>query len=182
MNIIISGGPCGGKTTTVEDLKKRGYTVVPETATDLIIRMQSKGLSAPWAERNFQRLILTEQCRRYAAISDAAAIVFHDRSPIDTLSYQENNFPETYSVVKPIALALSESFTKLVFILKNLGRCDQTDVRHESVEEAVAIEQRLINAYRQHGFEVIEIPVMSVAKRSEMILDILKKRELLKAC
>ena len=34
--IVITGGPCSGKTTIIQALARTGYTTVPEAATELI--------------------------------------------------------------------------------------------------------------------------------------------------
>ena len=74
--ILIGGGPCSGKTTGMEWLKKglevRGYQLifVPEAATELI-----NGGVAPWTCRSyddFQRAVFEMQLGKEGAFVHAA--------------------------------------------------------------------------------------------------------------
>jgi predicted ATPase len=52
-NIILTGMPGSGKTSVIEELKKIGYKVVTEAATDLIKEKQNMGDLKPWENPNF---------------------------------------------------------------------------------------------------------------------------------
>ncbi len=46
---VISGGPGVGKRTLLKELQKKGYTIVPEVARDLIKEQQrTRGEALPW--------------------------------------------------------------------------------------------------------------------------------------
>ena len=81
--ILIGGGPCSGKTTGMEWLKKglevRGYQLifVPEAATELI-----NGGVAPWTCRSyddFQRAVFEMQLGKEGAFVHAAEKMDADR-------------------------------------------------------------------------------------------------------
>ncbi|MGN0973459.1 MAG: AAA family ATPase [Bacilli bacterium] len=97
-NIVLTGGPCGGKSTAIgelqECLEQRGYKVfiLDESATRLI----NKGIK-PFGENaidmyDFQKIIMKYQLYREHLIRSKAklfknSIVLYDRSTIDNKSY-----------------------------------------------------------------------------------------------
>ena len=81
--IVITGGPCGGKTTALSriqrDLSHLGYTVliVPETATSLI-----SGGVAPWtcaSNVEYQKCQMTLQQQKERIFEQAARTMSHDK-------------------------------------------------------------------------------------------------------
>ncbi len=45
---MLTGAPGAGKTVLAAELRERGYTVVPEAATDVIAKHQAAGVEEPW--------------------------------------------------------------------------------------------------------------------------------------
>lgn len=100
-NIVLTGGPCGGKSTAIgelqEILEQRGYKVfiLDESATRLI----NKGIK-PFGENaismyDFQKIIMKYQLYREHLIRSKAklyknAIILYDRSTIDNKSYLDS--------------------------------------------------------------------------------------------
>ena len=97
-NIVLTGGPCAGKTTALSELKQcleeRGYKVfiLEESATELI----NKGIK-PFGENaipiyDFQKIIINYQLRKEFLIRLKATfykncIILYDRGVIDNKSY-----------------------------------------------------------------------------------------------
>ncbi len=100
LNIVVTGGPCGGKTTALDEIVKflrvYGYTVylVNETATELI-----NGGIKPFGDyqldiKTFQELLLDaqiakEKTRRKAAslCSNNKVAILYDRGILDNRAY-----------------------------------------------------------------------------------------------
>ena len=103
LNIVVTGGPCGGKTTALDELTKLlrgyGYTVylVSEVATELI----NDGIK-PFGENKiplleFQKLIFDaqfskEKIRRNAALKcpNEKVAILYDRGILDNRAYISN--------------------------------------------------------------------------------------------
>ena len=97
-NIVLTGGPCAGKTTALavlkECLEELGYKVfiVSESATELI----NKGIR-PFGENaiplyDFQKIILKYQMIKEKLVRTKArlfkkSIILYDRGAIDNKSY-----------------------------------------------------------------------------------------------
>ena len=94
--LVITGGPCAGKTTGLTILEqvitKRGYKVilVPETATEVI----SSGIHPrDVAVENFQDLIMKrsinkeETTKQIAELYEKDVVIFYDRGLLDSKAY-----------------------------------------------------------------------------------------------
>ena len=102
LRVVITGGPCGGKTTALEEISKsfrtQGYKViiVPETATALI-----NGEIKPFGNDNdkipllpFQQIVLDMQLAKEKAADLAAesclndkVVILYDRGVLDNRAY-----------------------------------------------------------------------------------------------
>ena len=100
--IVLTGGPCGGKSTAIEKIDeyftKRGYKVisVPETATELI----SNGITPQNCENpfEFQKILMTLQMEKEHLFEKAASnmnykkiIMLYDRGVLDNKGYVNND-------------------------------------------------------------------------------------------
>lgn len=103
LRLVITGGPCAGKTTGLNFLKteltRRGYKVltVAETATEVI----SSGI--PFGEIPvdvFQRIIISRMLNKEATILMAAhaynqdVVILYDRALLDTKAYMPHELFE----------------------------------------------------------------------------------------
>lgn len=98
--------------------------------------------------------------------------VFFDRSPIDTLTYCLflKNEPTQKLVNSVQKIIDTEFYSKIVFLIENLGFCDQTKTRCENQEESLLIQKNIQESYEKLGFKVISIPQDSVENRAQLIL------------
>ncbi|MFD0634363.1 AAA family ATPase [Catenulispora yoronensis] len=58
---VLTGTPGAGKTTVIEELRRRGHAVVGEAATEVIARRQAAGEAEPWEAAGFVDLVLDVQ-------------------------------------------------------------------------------------------------------------------------
>ncbi len=166
--IVITGGPCGGKSTAkgyVKDyFEARGYTVlfVPETATELIT-----GGVAPWTcgknvdhQKCQMRLQLCkEEVFEYAASTMKAdkMLIVCDRGVIDNCAYMnEAEFKETLAYVGKTAVELRDGYDAVFHLVtaadgaERFYTTENNAARTETIAEAIALDRRLIAAWTGH--------------------------------
>lgn len=166
--IVITGGPCGGKSSAQAYVKayfeKRGYTVlfVPETATELIT-----GGVAPWTcgknvdhQKCQMRLQLCkEEVFEYAASTMPCEkmLIVCDRGAIDNCAYMnEEEFKETLRYIGKSAVELRDSYDAVFHLVTaadgaaEFYTTENNAARTETVEEAIALDRRLIAAWTGH--------------------------------
>ena len=102
MKIAVTGGPCAGKTTAlqeiVEEFTEKGYKVfvISETATDLITSGAKPFGDNPIEILEFQRLVLEVQLykerlfERIAESTQQDTIILCDRGVMDNRAYITN--------------------------------------------------------------------------------------------
>jgi len=160
--IVLTGGPCCGKTTTINELRKRGHQVLDEIARVVIEEGNyhpSKGL-IEFQQEILRRQLLQEQ--------QASGITFLDRSALDGLAYSNFFIKETPSFYSnhDFKNRYDVVFTLDRFSLKNDGiRVEASD------EEARGIHNMINQTYSAHGYNPIQVPIMPIEERVNFILN-----------
>ncbi len=173
--IVITGGPCAGKTTGMNWIQNafamRGYTVlfVPETATELI-----SGGVAPWtcaANVEYQKCQMRLQLEKERVFEYAAKgmkaekiLIVCDRGALDNRAYMtEEEFAEVLAEVGMNEVELRDGYDAvfhLVTAAKGAAEYYTTEnntARTETPEEAAEMDDRLIAAWTGHPhFRVID--------------------------
>jgi len=169
--ILITGGPCAGKTTALESIKKifseKGYGIIflHETATELI----SGGIS-PWTldtNFEFQRAILNLQIAKEDIIEISAktlkgfdkVLIILDRGTMDNKAYlSESDF---YKLIKEYGFNEEELLNRYdaVFHLVTAAKgaeefytLSNNTARTESLESAIELDNKTINAWKNHHY------------------------------
>ena len=145
--IVITGGPCAGKSTALsriqEEFTTLGYTVlfVPETATELI-----NGGIAPWTCKNsdeFQKYLMQLQINKEKLFEKAASsmhtdkvLIVCDRGMLDNKAYMSNEgfndalldlnlneieLRDSYDAVFHLVTAANGAEDKTVPLIESLG-------------------------------------------------------------
>ena len=167
--IVITGGPCSGKTTAMSWIQntftQMGYTVlfVDETATELIT-----GGAAPWAavsNRDFQRCLLQLQLDKEKAFSDISgalrggekALIVCDRGALDNRAYMtEEEFRYVLRCLNTTEIALRDQYDDVFHLVtaakgaEKFYTLDNNAARRETPEEAAALDDRLLAAWTGH--------------------------------
>lgn len=166
--IVITGGPCAGKSTAMSRIQQYfselGYAVlfVPETATELIT-----GGVAPWTcgtNADFQRCQLTLQMDKEAVFEAAAAtmsaeklLIVCDRGVMDNKAYMSD--AELRAVIDAMNLNEVElrDHYDAVFHLVTAAKgavefytTANNAARTETPEQAAALDDKLIAAWTGH--------------------------------
>lgn len=165
---VITGGPCSGKSTTLQLLSKKGFKVTQETAREYIDSEIKKGVSLLEIRSNPQKLqdnIAKAQIKLEESLNPNEAI-FLDRAVPDSIGYY--NF---LKIKCPdfVSRKAKGSEYKTVFFLEQLPYVNDS-VRDETKEQAEEISRALEKAYSNLNIEFTKVPVMDKKKRVEFIL------------
>ncbi|MBO5110841.1 MAG: ATP-binding protein [Clostridia bacterium] len=173
--IVITGGPCAGKTAAMSHIRdhfsKEGYTVlfVPETASELI-----SGGVAPWTcgtNEDYQVCQMRMQLFKEeiflaggSTMPTQRLLLVCDRGAMDNRAYMDDGeFARVLNKLGLEANALRDSYDAvfhLVTAAKGLPQfytLENNAARIETVEEATALDDRILAAWAGHPhFRLIE--------------------------
>ena len=167
--IVITGGPCAGKSTAMswiqETFNKKGYAVlfIPETATELIM-----GGAAPWtleSNYDFQTAVLKLQIEKEKVFEQAAQklydknkiLIVCDRGTLDGKGYMSKY--EFQKLLKSLNLTethLKDEYDGVFHLVTAAKGAEQfytlenNQARTETKEEAVEKDNNLISAWAGH--------------------------------
>jgi len=172
--VVITGGPGSGKSALVEELRSRGYQGIEECARTIIRdQLLIGGRALPWIDPQlFGELLLSWHLRSYKEGVSKEGTVFFDRGAPDTVGYfvvQGLPVPEyVHTAVQKFR------YSKVVFLAPPWEEIYRTDdERVESFEEAGLVYRAMAAAYRSAGYDLIELPLASIAERARFALDLL---------
>jgi len=171
---IITGGPHSGKSRVIKRLEKLGLQVLHETARLIIEEDQEKkkldpsyNQLYPWDDQSiFCRRCHERQLEREKELSGDLVIL--DRSIIDNLAYAavekiELN-PKIYNDI------VDAGYEKEVFFFDLLPIYKTDSQRKDSEEQVKAVHRELYNVYSNLGFEIIDIPLFSEDKNTNIMM------------
>jgi predicted ATPase len=169
---VLTGAPGSGKTAILRLLEVSGYPVVAEAATDVIALAHARGRAEPWHDHDFIDEILTLQRRRQDGLRTARdAPVFADRSPVCTLALSRylgrTTSPDLASEVSRVVA--ERIYEPAVFFVRNLGFVEATAARRISFEDSLVFERLHEQAYRELGFELVDVPAGPLDDRVALI-------------
>ena len=165
--IVITGGPCAGKTTAMTHIQKeferRGYRVlfVPETASELI-----GGGVAPWtcgSNLDYQKCQVRLQKEKEAIFEQAAltmdagkVLIVCDRGVIDNKAYMtQEEFGAVMRGLDTNEVAERDQYDAVFHLVTAAKGAEENynldnPARTETPEEAVALDDRLIASWTGH--------------------------------
>jgi predicted ATPase len=169
--IVITGGPCSGKTTIIDALAKRGHTTVPEAATELIEDPTLEDLRSN--PREFQLQVLRRQLEnegRVLETADAGSVVFLDRGVGDGFSYLR------YHGIEPLeelgeAWSLARRRSRSILFFESRPDYQPASHRSETPAEASRIQELLLEDYRSRHDRVLLIPWLPIEERLATVLE-----------
>lgn len=167
--VVITGGPCAGKTTAMKHIHKifseLGYKVlfIAETATELI-----SGGVAPWvlnSNADYQTCQLKLQIAKERVFEEAATkipgsnpiLIVCDRGIMDNIAYMTHE--DFDSIINQLNLTEAQINAEYgaVFHLETTAKgatehytLANNAARTETIEEAVALDDKLISAWKNH--------------------------------
>lgn len=195
IKIVLTGGPCAGKTTALDSIKKYlqenniDAILVSETATELI-----KGIQKPLGESttyDFQSLVLRKQLSKEGIAEDyiktilkptGKCVIIYDRGILDNKAYL-NNRGDINKLLKKHNLTEIEVLDSydLVLDLLSLATCKRDAynfsniARMENVADAAKVDKKTSLAWIAHrNLKIIDSSV-SLEEETELIIDYIKE-------
>jgi predicted ATPase len=146
--------------------------VVDEAATDVIARDQAKGIPEPWRDETFVEAVtrLQQERQDHPAPAGTTVQVF-DRSPLCTLAlthYSERPVPPLLEseIARIVANGI---YRPRVFFVRLLGFITPTAARRITYAQSVRFERFHEQVYRDHGFELADVPAGPAGQRADLI-------------
>lgn len=170
--IVITGGPGTGKSSIIDELKRRGYICFDEISRQVTLDARENGVEQLFLEQPllFSQRLLNGRAKQFEEASNHTnTSVFLDRGLPDVLAYMNyfgSDYPENFSNV------CQNNIYDAVFILAPWHEIFQSDsVRYESFEQSELIHAHLLNTYKSFNYHLIDIPFDTIKKRADFILD-----------
>jgi predicted ATPase len=166
---VITGPSSCGKTTLIEELKKRGYFVVPEIARGVLLDgiFHPKRDAFLFQQEIARRQAVAEEKMRATPID----VAFLDRGFHDQIAYCRH----TCDGRIPPEVKTDTHYDG-VFFLEMLPTFFNDGVRVESgTEEANLIHQMTIKAYEKCEIPSFHIPVLPIAERADLVIQYIQK-------
>jgi len=168
---IITGGPGVGKTTLLDELKKRGCQYVPEVARKIIKeQMDAGGDALPWADtRKYSDMMLSRSVDDFMKYSQEDKLLFFDRGIPDTLGYE---VLMKFNIGEPLIDAVRRyRYNPTVFILPPWQEIYETDSeRKQDFREAVDTYNVMRRIYKESGYNPVDVPCLPVSERADFVL------------
>jgi predicted ATPase len=169
--VVISGGPGAGKTTLLLELERRGLRCAPEVARQIIQeQVRDEGNALPWGDQErYCRLLLERSIASYWKDAEAEETIFFDRGIPDVLCYSRL---AGLGLEEEVMAACCEwRYASRVFLAPPWEKIYVTDAeRWQSFDETVRTYELIVEAYRDCGYEVVEIPRAQVEARADFLL------------
>ena len=168
-NIVITGAPGTGKTSIINELKKKKYNCYDEVSRKIISdQIDSNGDILPWKNLlKFSEKVF--KIRKSQLLESNNQLYFFDRGIIDVYAYME---VEKLKIPKEYYNdCLKYRYNKNVFYTPIWEKIYQKDKqRKESINQAKLIESHIINSYKNFGYKLIKIPKTNINERVNFIL------------
>lgn len=169
--IVLTGGPGVGKSTIINLLSDRGYSIIPEAARIIIEKEQKIDSDClPWKNiSKFQEAVSNLQLNLEERAQEE--IVFLDRGLIDGHAYSKID-----KVAAPkIIYSHSRERYNAVFLLDPLPVYKKDEIRWDDEERAKIVHKTIAESYKTFGYNPIAVPVLSPESRLDFILNNLKE-------
>lgn len=169
-NIVLTGGPCAGKTTALAKITQyftyRGFAVYtqPEAATlfnqsGVNFLTNDKSLFFESEKQLLSFQLHTEECfRKMAGKADKPAIIVYDRGVMDNAAYMSNEMwqalldemglndvdvrDKRYDAVLHLCTAAKGA--------EKFYTCENNSSRTENIEQAIILDDKIIKAWTGH--------------------------------
>lgn len=169
---VLTGGPGSGKSILLEALHRAGYGRSVEAGRGIIQDQQTiAGRALPWSDPVlFAEMMLSWEMRSYHIAMGSTGPFFFDRGVADVLGYLRlMGLPLPKHVQKAVEIF---RYNRHVFIAPPWKEIyGQDRERKQDFEEAVRTYEAVRAAYTEYGYELIELPRVSVEQRMRFVLN-----------
>lgn len=162
---VITAGPSAGKSSVVRELNARGYRIGSEGARIVIDQAVSEGndIEEYRSTPQYQRDVI-EADRRVETNIPNDDVVFLDRSLADNIAYAnltDREIPESLHDE-------CRNRYSCVYLLEQIPFEDDY-ARTEDEQMAQDLHDELRSVYEHLGYTVVDVPLMPVDERADMI-------------
>ena len=170
--IVITGGPGTGKSTVISNLCENGFECMPEVSREITLNARENGTEQLFLTKPllFSELLLEGRINQYLeAEKKNENFVFFDRGIPDVHAYM--NY---ISIKYPKSYIFKSNLYRYdyIFLMPPWEEIYITDnERYENFEQALAIHNHLERTYKELNYPIIEVPIGTVAFRTNFILD-----------
>ena len=175
--VVIAGGPGTGKTTIINELKKRGFICYDEISREITLQARKDGIEQLFLTEPllFSEKLLEGRTKQFNdAAKESEAVVFLDRGLPDVIAYMDY-IGDKYPL--PFVETCESHKYDSIFVLAPWQEIFTSDSeRYESFEEAIDIHDHLLETYKRFGYQLIDVPFGSVASRTDFILESLNSK------
>lgn len=171
---VITGGLGVGKTSLLS-LLNRQYETVAEPARELIAEHRETSGEATLDLRPelFVEILISRSMEKYTAASSSAVTVF-DRGVPDCITYA---MAYELDIGPALDAAFPYPYENSVFIASPWEEIYTTDdMRRATFAQAENFYAYVVEAYQQLGYQLIELPKVSVEERAAFVVDYIKDR------
>ena len=174
-NFVITGTSGTGKTTLIEHLRGLGYVIFDEpTRVILNEQMAVNGAGVPSKNPQLFLDLMLQYCVRCIdqARMPRPGNIFFDRGIPDIVAYA---IRFGVSPAPFITAARLHTYNSRVFVLPPWREIFVTDnLRGKTFEEYSAFHDHIVHAYQEQGYQLIDVPLMSVEDRVSFVLNEVK--------
>ncbi|MGD9844710.1 MAG: AAA family ATPase [Variibacter sp.] len=170
--VVVTGGPGAGKTTLIDALEREGYARTIEAGRAIIREQSEQGGSAlPWVDPvAFAARMFEWELRSYRTARAHPGITIFDRGLPDLIGYYALIRREMPDDVRRAAEI--HRYNGRVFIAPPWRTIFAQDTeRKQDFSEAVGTYLAMVGAYAACGYELVELPCVTVAERVRFVRD-----------
>lgn len=170
---ILTGPPGSGKTSILAELSKRGFPIVDEPARRVLIQQRRIGGEGVYDKNPFlfKELMLSRMLYDYES-APKYDLVFFDRGLPDLIAYSKCFNLDIGSELKAIH---TYRYNSTVFFAPAWEQIFINDAeRRLSFDAAQVFENDLRQVYTELGYQLIDIPLLSVCERVNFLLNIIQ--------
>ncbi len=171
---VITGGLGVGKTSLLS-LLNRQYETVAEPARELIAEHRETSGEATLDQRPelFVEKLISRSIEKYTTASSSAVTVF-DRGVPDCIAYA---MAYELDIGPALDAASRYPYENSVFIASPWEEIYTTDdMRRATFAQAEAFYAYVVEAYQGLGYQIIELPKVSVEERAAFVVDYIEDR------
>ncbi|MCO6392276.1 AAA family ATPase [Aliihoeflea aestuarii] len=166
---VLTGGPGSGKTTLANALERNGLHVMPEAGRTVMTARQATGLPPRGDDpAHFADLMLALDLENFETARHLAGPVLFDRGMPDLIGYLRLM---GYAVpTRLFEAAKRHRYNRRIFLAPHWPQIYATDSqRDQSPAEALETCLCIAAAYRELGYETVELPLCDVVTRAAFV-------------
>ena len=169
--IVLAGGPSTGKTSVIDELKKKNFYCFEEAAREIFDEFKLRGLEFKTDPIEISKNIFKKRKLDFEAAERLECkdnLIFYDRGIHEVTAYLRS-IASSSNYWDKLPLGYKYDLIFLFEPWKEIYKKD--DNRIEDFSDAVKISPFITSIYKQSGIKMIKVPNISIEERVRFILD-----------